>query len=117
MRAQRAFAARKAAAAEADGTAAAALPAPLLHATATDPRVPRPVSPGPGSSCIPAPQAMLESGADAPATAKPASTAFGAKSAITEDALEAACAEEELLDFSSESLMLPAAVRAAEFII
>ena len=113
MRAQRAFAARKAAAAEADGTAAEASPAPLLHATGADPRVPRPVSPAPGSSCVPAPKAMMERGADAPATAKPSSTVFGAKSAITEDALEAACAEEELLEFSSESLKLPAAAHAA----
>ena len=56
LRAQQAFAARKAAAAEAEGAAAAAAEAssaPFLHAAVADPRVPRPVSPGPSSSCDP----------------------------------------------------------------
>lgn len=57
LRAQQAFAARKAAAAEAEGAAAAeSSPAPFLHAAAADPRVPRPVCPGPGSSCDPEPK-------------------------------------------------------------
>jgi D-serine deaminase-like pyridoxal phosphate-dependent protein len=46
---------------------------------------------------------MLDGRTDT-AAAKAATKQFGAKSAITEEALEEACAEEELLDFSSESL-------------
>jgi hypothetical protein len=58
-------------------------------------------------------RAMPDGPTDTATAAKPSLRSFGTKSAITEDAFEAACAEEELLDFSSESLLLAATVGAA----
>jgi hypothetical protein len=67
-----------------------------------------------GSDLLQDSRATSDGPTDTAAAAKPLLTSFGAKSAITEDALEAACAEEELLDFSSESLLLAAILFAAQ---